>query len=530
MATNTQAALYGSMAGLPLALLVNRFLLGNTSGLSNAVAAAVGMGGGAATGLGINTYLQGRKTAQELEAYGAQRERQDKFNATNSEIAEYFKDRYNIPDSEEGRAFIRSKIAPYVTGRSEDEINSIVNGYVGLAEAEQYKSNDAETLLRLGTNTPLDFLSEENYDYIDKTAPRFSALPDAKNPDKLTRNQYDELYYGGLVGANRDEVFGELQRGDLGRSLRGNRAKLAAVLNYHNKLMAIAESGEYPKLWNKNNWDSEKVANIVDFLALQSMPERQRALVPLEHRITATQRAAKSNGYSYEMDRNLMTVPGAWDTVIRHGKLMDATENAAFIAGGPATSLGLMFLSDYGNKIMNLHDRGVYGLTEPWWSRDKAGLFTYGRKMYDLLKDPEIQPYRWMNMGIANRENAQKPLQTIAGLDMIYSGLRSLKDPWSGAAKLFRVGAARPGKALKVLPKAVVKTVGGSIFPALTTTIGGSLLDEATTRAKPLSNRESLDELAYRLYEAPDADIFKSGETVHPAIYQQYYYLQNKPR
>ena len=361
MASNTKAATIGALAGAPLAMLANRFLLGNTSGMSHAIAATLGGAVGAGTGLGIKHYLDSRDQAEQTQKFYAKQQAE-----TEAQLQKYRDIRTTAAaiDDEADRVAYLNKELPivvkpeYIAGTAKE-----INADVKTDFAQDRFANDP---VGFGIDAPVDVIlpiseatekvteagfknNEEFFNKLKTQSKRFAAPVSMRGGKPVRRAEYDEIMWGGLNTPDKASRFVEIQA-----QTGLPRAQLAAIMNYHQKLVAVAGSDLVDKNTAAYHLTQDQKNKMIDYMAIQAMPESQRRWVPLQHRLTSIQRANISNGWSYELDRDYIIEPEYFKKVSTALAGSEVLRDTAFLAvGGPvgAASAVETFLKYSGSMI-----------------------------------------------------------------------------------------------------------------------------------------------------------------------------------
>lgn len=351
------AATLGAVGGVPLALLINRYLLGNTSNTSKWIAAALGGLGGAATGWGVNKYLEGQALKQmqgDISTNVAANKRlvnqyRDSISGLNSAISAAEKD---LTDEQTTNAvdywnkFTESDVYKQLTPEGQNQLRAAYLEQLAQLKSVQAAQDEiGRTFDPMSTaiDEPLmqlsDAAKQELFDYAQQFA--------SKGID-IDRH----IAYGGLRPGWFDKDDKKLQEmyGILSTKLLphfgGNRYRMNAVMAYHNILPEIASNIMHnPKL-------PEQYKNplVIDYLAVSAMPQKLRENLPVTHRIDSITRAGLSRGWSYNIDRQMLIDPNYLSEALN---LTSGAELAQDV-GYSATSLLTAKLPWVGNLAANL--------------------------------------------------------------------------------------------------------------------------------------------------------------------------------
>lgn len=400
MINNRLAATAGAGLGIIPALLINRYALGNTSGKSAVIAALLGGGLGAAGGVGLNTYLKGKALAEQQEDLNALIRRTDEGN---KELEAFVSSDVDL-NSEETRRAVRNSIAKSISSSAEEVPDELVDATLNDLEARRFiKSIDKspEKVLTMGTDTSVVPIDQAILDELDVTANRFRAN------GEISRSQ--ERVHGGYLsddnGKQGEEVFQQMLHSDLGnRAAGGDRQKLAALINYHNKLYQVASSDLVKKLPT-----DMRSPEMLDYIALRAMPDSQRSLVPVAHRLSSIARDKSTKGWSYSYDFQTMTNPNYFKESSRLPNMQEQLTDLAVAATSPAGSAALpIFFGSLANAGISKH----FQKSLPEWDSsfdssegDTLGNRYYRNEVVKKLTDPNsgIPIYSWQAPELAKQ-------------------------------------------------------------------------------------------------------------------------------
>ena len=427
MIDNRWAAGIGAGVGLIPALLINRYALGNTSGKSALLAALIGGGLGAA-GVGLNNYLKGRALAAQqasIHRYNKQRD------LGTAELAALAAEGTDL-DSAETRQAVRGSLAK-VYGLAPDEIpDAAIDATLNQIEADRFTKSimsDPDKILNIGTNTALVPMDAQILQSLDQIANNRFKAPGA-------RSQSQERVHGGYLADNQgkqgEEVFQQMLNSELGlRAAGGDRNKLAALINYHNKVYQVASSDLIKKLPVEIQGPE-----IVDYIALRAMPEEQRRLVPVVHRLSAAARAKATKGWSYSYDFQTMTNPTYFKESSRIPNMQEQLVDLSVAATSPAAAAALpVFVGSLADAGISNHFQKSLPVWDP--SRDSKLGDTWSTRYYrneviKKLTDPSsgIPIYSWQAPELA-RQMTHKGVTNLAssGIDAAFDVKRMLTSP-----------------------------------------------------------------------------------------------------
>lgn len=290
-------AVTGAAAGVPLALLINRYLLGNKSLTSNIVASLLGGGAGSLAGIGLYNWRKGQAlkehqvNLQQLDEHiKAERDKNTKLAAA---VGKFVSNPDLDLDDPEQLAALKGVYAQYGKELQDSDINS----FKAFAEIQNIDKSLRNPYY--GVDVPLIPIAAETEELLREHSKFFQ--------DNSAAGRFDELNFGGLrtVGEQGD-VFQQILHSNIGTSLppAHRNFRLASLMNYHDKLHEIAISKKFNSLPK-----SLQTPEIADYMALQAIQPEQRRFIPVMHRLTAAARAKASKGWSYVVDRDMYRDP-----------------------------------------------------------------------------------------------------------------------------------------------------------------------------------------------------------------------------
>ena len=283
--------LAGGAVTTPLALLFNRYVLGNTSGRSAMTAGLIGalLGG---TGGYIYDRLGHRRRSEKERAL-------DRVNSPYSDITED-----TFRDPEKVRA-LRARLID--EGASSEEADAyIARGQDNLARLDAFRKDPDKVFKSFASEDPLDAFTEQQYALYNSLIPRITP--------KLGKHNGVLNHYMGMEGMTK-QSWQELL--DMAGHMM-SKDSLRARIMYHNNLQ-----NAYDTLRGKQFSDVYKNPVALDYIALKAVPEALRKHIPVSHRMTALSRAISSRGHSYAVDRDIFYNPKQAGKAIRQLQLIN---------------------------------------------------------------------------------------------------------------------------------------------------------------------------------------------------------------
>ena len=387
--STVRRTLTGSAIALPLALLANRYILGNKSTASKVWAGVLGATLGGAGGY----YYDHRQKQEKLEQLTLAREALENPD-------KLFAD----PDKYRG--------ALIASGISAEKLEA------ALAEAAAVRAH-GEQLQDLYKKDPEKFVRTFSADIpLDYMGPKGKA-----NSAKLAKWLLPRPQEGVYGIRNMDPAQFEQAMIQSGIA---DRKQFIALCRYHQAL----EDG-YRLFRGKKFNDAFKSPVDLDYIALQSLPEDLRSQVTVSHRLVSVQRAVLTRGGSYALDHDYLLHPAENK---RHAEALMGSQMLADVAaaGGTAYTGNLgRFAFGWGRALL---DKGWRGMKPKAWGEyydrnSKADDFTWNvavaARGYDLNTTPQ---YEYM-LPEANRRESW--LRLSAMVPEAVDAVRDAKDIWS---------------------------------------------------------------------------------------------------
>jgi hypothetical protein len=354
--------LTGGAVTTPLFMLANRYLLGNRSNKSAALAAALGFATGAGGGYLYDSYGYKKNNA------GGKGRKDDLIPELTEQI---------LRSPEELKAYKSRLIA---AGADPDAVGKFLDSRVAaLNKLDEYRSNPRK-LNEFYTEDALDELTPEQRSMFDSMVKRIEYV----HPKNNTRAKQ----YAGIPNLTRErfeKLYGEVA----GYGTWMNRSQLLARMAYHRNLQEAHQA-------LRQNKDGGVWTNPValDYIALRAMPANLRRHLPVMHRLKALQRAIISKGHSYDLDKQIFFDPEAQSKAIAsvrgHDSLLPIVSTAITALGGgklPANIAGMVIESsdDLARAAGMLQPRKEYGnsLWDDFW---------HSREVVKPMWDPKVAP------------------------------------------------------------------------------------------------------------------------------------------
>ena len=365
----------GAAAGIPLALLINRYLLGNKSTSSAVLSALLGAGAGATGGYGVGKYLEGSQLDDALRNEQVRKKVTDQYDKNVDTIVSYLhEDQDNVKQMNAVAAQIVTDLA------NSKDLESDVAAKLQLLDKFNIPVEDKQELIRRVLNVAAQ-LRSANFKLEDgMDTPLFSWLStDKATGDRLTDKLHTFIRLGKLrlkdaeianlrrsgainpgaeVSEKSREYYGGNRLNAIGVELGINPERAKAMMAYNNIAFHLANQFYGDQLGDGItkalsaaglDRDDLKDPNVIDYLTIRLMPKDMRRNIPVIHRITATQRAKASNGWSYELDNLMMQDPQVLHEqlyqrvgkdAVRRGGVNLTTAAFNFMPGAPGAIIG----------------------------------------------------------------------------------------------------------------------------------------------------------------------------------------------
>ena len=357
----------GAAISTPLAMLFNRYILGNKSRKSAAIAAALGLAAGGTGGYLYDKYgYRGGKPADV------------KSEPDIPELTD------NILRSSEERAAYRERLI--ANGADPEKVDAFINQQVAkLNSLDDYRANPEKYYNTLYTEDALDSLTPQQRKMFDSMVKRV-----ALDPKLYGRKLPDGTYtnYSGVSGLKLKR-FQELYERVAGTGLYMSRPQLLSRMAYHDNLRRAHQI-----LRQDSDGGVFKNPVALDYIAMRAMPEHLRKHLPVSHRLQALQRAIRTRGHSYSVDRQLFFDPEAEDADMKAAmlstQLTDASAAALNAAGKGKLLVNLAAYGLQGNEAI----QSAFGLMKPkGWGEEYGNSlwdnYRHNREVTNVLWDPK---------------------------------------------------------------------------------------------------------------------------------------------